>query len=139
MKGKIIESIVCLLIIIGCRDGKATGDKTDYSQKDFEVVIDSVTYYWHRFAPDSTIVTVKRNKQTVSECLIKGSYLDVSCNDTGEVLLVCEGDCVYIINLSDINVNKRHNLWDLNDTTYAGYTSEQIIQAAEEYHRMNHP
>ncbi len=139
MKGKIIESIVCLLIIIGCTDGKATGDKTDYSQKDFEVVIDSVTYYWHRFAPDSTIVTVKRNKQTVSECLIKGSYLDVSCNDTGEVLLVCEGDCVYIINLSDINVNKRHNLWDLNDTTYAGYTSEQIIQAAEEYHRMNHP
>ena len=52
MKGKIIESIVCLLIIIGCTDGKATGDKTDYSQKDFEVVIDSVTYYWHQNTAD---------------------------------------------------------------------------------------
>ncbi len=139
MKDKIIESIVCLLIIIGCAEGKRSGGQTDFSQKDFTVVIDSFAYYWHRFAPDSTIVTVKQNNQTVSDCLIKGSYLDASFDESGEVFLDFEEDSAIIINLTDIDVNKRHNLWDLNDTTYAGYTSEQIIQAAEEYHKMNHP
>ena len=71
--------------------------------------------------------------------MIKGSYLDASFDESGEVFLDFEGDSAIIINLTDIDVNKRHNLWDLNDTTYAGYTSEQIIQAAVEYHKMNHP
>ena len=139
MKDKIIESIVCLLIIIGCAEDKRSGGQTDFSQKNFTVVIDSFAYYWHRFATDSTIVTVKQNNQTVSDCLIKGSYLDASFDESGEVFLDFEGDSAIIINLTDIDVNKRHNLLDLNDTTYAGYTSEQIIQAAVEYHKMNHP
>lgn len=121
MKDKIIESIVCLLIIIGCAEDKRSGDQTDFSQKDFKVEIDSFAYYWHRFATDSTIVTVKQNNQTVSDCLIKGSYLDASFDESGEVFLDFEGDSAIIINLTDIDVNKRHNLWDLNDTTYAGY------------------
>lgn len=121
MKDKIIESIVCLLIIIGCAEDKRSGDQTDFSQKDFTVVIDSFAYYWHCFATDSTIVTVKQNNQTVSDCLIKGSYLDASFDESGEVFLDFEGDSAIIINLTDIDVNKWHNLWDLNDTTYAGY------------------
>ena len=134
MKRKTILSIIMLFTIISCKTDRKVGIETDFSQVDFVTEIDSLTYYWHRFAKDSTLVTVKSNETTILECTIVVDYVDVSCDANGVIDIDCK-DGIYVIHLTDIDINKKNSVWDLNNTENVNYSPEVIIQAAEEYHK----
>lgn len=134
MKRKTILCIIILFTLLSCNTGRKAGIGTGFSQVDFVAEIDSLTYYWHRFAKDSTLVTVKSNETILSECTLVVDYVDASCDDNGVIDIDCK-DSIFVIHLTDIDISKKNSVWNLNNTENANYSPEIIIQAAEEYHK----
>lgn len=119
---------------MGCTADRKAGNESKFNPVDFVVMKDSLTYYWHRFAKDSTLVTVKSNETIISECTIVVAYENASSNVNGVVDIDCK-DSIFVIYLKDIDISERKSIWNLNKMESSEYSPEVIIQAAEDYHR----
>ena len=85
---KLIMLSIALITLIGCGGGHQQEENTS-EWGDSIATINTTAYYWLQLADDSARISVVRDNQLVTECIVRGQVYGARQYDDGEIYILC--------------------------------------------------
>ena len=79
---------IAFITLIGCGGGYQQEEKTS-EWGDSIATINNTAYYWLQLADDSARISVVRDNQLITECIVRGPVYGARQYDDGEIYILC--------------------------------------------------
>jgi hypothetical protein len=85
---KLIILFITFITLIGCGSDHQQEENTS-EWGDSIATINNTSYYWLQLADDSARISVVRDNQFVTECIVRGPVYGAKQYDDGEIYILC--------------------------------------------------
>ena len=98
---KLIMLFIAFVTLIGCGSRHQQEENTS-EWGDSIATINNTAYYWLQLAADSARISVVRDNQLVTECVVRGPVYGARQSDDGEIYILCGQDQVSWLDVRNI-------------------------------------